>query len=126
MKKIIVVVLALSLGGCAAFNDAIGVLTASTTNPVTPTAMYEIENTLVVAASGLVTYKNLCQSKTIPQSCRQVVANIQVYTRQARALLPQLRSFVRNNDQINAIATFNLVKGLISQINALRIANGVA
>jgi len=57
MKKILLAVsLALGLSGCAALQNigtAISLGTASVANPVTPTRLYQLENTVTVVFAGL-------------------------------------------------------------------------
>jgi hypothetical protein len=130
MRKIIaVVVLTLALTGCAGINTSVfqggSSLTASVTNPVTPRMLYDIENGLTVAVSGLLAYKNACISKVVPASCRDIIANLQVYTRKAKPILVRLRVFVRNNDQVNAIGAYNEVRGLLSAFQETAAAAGV-
>ena len=50
--------------------------------------------------------------------CRANVAAIQQYTRQLPPLLAQLRSFVKDNDQINATLVYNQVVTLVANFKA--------
>lgn len=129
MRRIIIALtLALSLGGCAGVPDPFKLLTlatASVQNPVTPTMLYQAEQGMVAVVEGLLIYKDSCARKVIPQSCREVIAQIQVYTRQAKPLLVSLRKFVRENDQVNAVAVYNAVQDLLAKIKAARAASGV-
>ena len=130
MRKILAVaMLALALTGCAGMNTSIfqggSSLTASVTNPVTPRMLYDVENGMTVAVSGLLAYKNACIAKVVPVSCRGVIASLQVYTRKAKPILVSLRSFVRNNDQVNAITAYNSVKDLLSGFQQTAQAAGV-
>ena len=132
-KTIVVLTLALGLSGCASLGKVgenvlglpSGVLTTSINNPVTPAMLYEVENGMVIAVSGLLAYRNACAAGTIPPSCRPIIAKLQTYTRAARPVLVRLRAFVRNNDQVNAVIAFNSVRGLIDDFKATAIANGV-
>lgn len=129
MRKIfIAAILAVSLGGCAELQKITGALTLATTginNPVTPTHLYEAENGMIVALAALNAYRRSCIQALIPPSCRDTIARIQVYTRKMKPMLVRLRVFVKTNDQVNAIGTYNLVMQLISDFKAEAIRSGV-
>lgn len=141
MKRLAVILaLGLSLTGCAGLDFSKSILaggasfTAPITNPVTPRMVKDLENGARVAVAGLVTYRRLCVAGNIDVSCRGHIENIQFFTKQicskyeqarcTEGLLPELRAFVRTNDQVNAISTFNLIRGIISDIKAARAAAG--
>ena len=128
MKRLFIIcTLALSLGvsGCANLPKIIDLATTGISNPVTPDMVYRVENGMIVAVSGLLAYKRACIAKKIDQSCRGIIVKLQVYTRQAAPVIRDLRAFVRDNDQVNAIKAYNLVSGLLDQFKAAAIANGV-
>lgn len=135
MKRFLILcTVALSLGGCAGtlppliesiFNLPKGVLTASVTNPVTPDMMYDVENTAVIAVSGLLAYKRACIAKSIDQSCRDVIPRLQVYTRKIRVALPDLRKFFRANDQLNASIAYNEIRSLLDGFKSTATDAGV-
>lgn len=132
MRRILIVILALSLGGCAALDpNGRSILAggssfvASIDNPVTKQKLYQIEQGLVAATQILLVYKRACAQQAIPPSCVAVIAQIQVYTRQAEPLLVDLRRFVKTNNQLSAITIYNELTGLLARINAARSANGV-
>lgn len=126
MRKLaIVLALSLGLSGCANLSQVLTFATTSVNNPVTPAMVYKVENTMIVAVSGLLAYKNACIAKTIDQSCRTTIPKLQVYTRQAAPVIKQLRAFVRTNDQVNAIKAYNLVSALLDDFKATAVANGV-
>jgi hypothetical protein len=131
MKRLLLaIVLILPLTGCAGlaesvFNLPTGVLTKSIQNPVTTKQLYEIENGLVIAVVALNVYKDKCIRKEIEQSCRNTVRRLQTYTRKAPPLIKSLRSFVRENDQVNARVVFNSLYGLFTNFRALATAKGV-
>lgn len=127
MKRLaLVFALALSLGGCANLPKIIDLATGNgLTNPVTPEMVYKVENTMILAVSGLLAYKNACIAKTIDQSCRGTIMKLQVYTRQAAPVIKDLRVFVRTNDQVNAVKAYNLVSGLLDSFKSTAVAAGV-
>jgi len=128
MKRLFIIcTLALSLGvsGCANLPKIIDLATTGISNPVTPDMVYRVENGMIVAVSGLLAYKRACIAKKIDQSCRGIIVKLQVYTRQAAPVIRDLRAFVRDNDQVNAVKAYNLVSGLLDQFKATAIENGV-
>ena len=135
MKRLaILLVVALSLGGCAGLMERfIGFdVTASIDNPVTPDRLNKIEQAGRIATAGLLTYRRLCILKKIDRSCRGVITDIQFYTRQLcttyaegrcqTGVLADVRTFVRTNDQVNAIKAFNLARDLMNTIQIKRTA----
>lgn len=126
-RPILVLAFAASLSGCASITSQFAGfdVTASVSNPVTPERLYRVEQAARVATAGLLTYRRLCILRKIDQSCRQTIASIQVYTRRLSPVLVSLRTFVRANDQINAINTFNLAREILTEIQAQRTAANV-
>jgi hypothetical protein len=120
MKKLsLAIVLALSLAGCAQLGNigtGISLVTASVSNPVTPTREAEIEQAIDAAIAVLNGYKKACQQGTADKNCRANISAIQVYTRQIGPLIAQLRNFVDTNDQINAIVVYNQVVTLYTNL----------
>lgn len=119
--------IALSLGGCAQLQ---AVLQATSTiqagaNAVTPNMLYDVENAAIVAFAGLNAYKKSCVQKVIPQTCRAVIKNIQLYTRNVPPLLTSLRAFVRRGDQPSAVSTYNTLAQLITNIKVIAASNNV-
>lgn len=126
MKKLLAItLLSASLAGCGVFSDsAKSVLlggtsiTAGVSNPITPATLYKAEQVATIAVSGLLTYKRLCASGTIPTSCYDTIARIQEYTRKLKPMFVQLRTYVRTNDQINALALYQQVQAIVTQLQA--------
>lgn len=136
MKRLfLVLTLALGVSGCANLPPILNFVTTGVNNPVTPDMVYRAEQAMIIAVSGLKAYKNACIAKTIDQSCRVTIGRLQVYTRQlcttfvaekcATGALPDLRQFVRSNDQINAVKAYNLVSGLLDSFKSTAVAAGV-
>lgn len=130
MKRYLAIgLLAFSLGGCAtlptihAIETAIQLGTATIANPVTKQRLYQIEQAITIVFVGLNTWKDQCKARTIPASCRDQIAHVQIYTRQLPIYLKQLRTFVKNDDQINAILVFNRVTETISAVKAQAAVN---
>jgi len=129
MKKVLLVLtLAISLAGCATIKNietAIQLGTASIANPVTKTRLNQMESAITILFGGLNAWKKTCQDGLIPQSCREQIGAVQVYTRQIPPYLAQLRAFVKNDDQINATVVFNNITTLIGTVKTQAAASGV-
>lgn len=110
----IVVALFLFCAGCA-----------SVQNPITKDRLYAAENGAIVVFAGLNAYKQSCMLNIIPQSCREVIARMQVVTRQIPPYLTQLRVFVKNNDQVNALVAYQQVQVLIATAKSIAASNSV-
>jgi hypothetical protein len=50
--------------------------------------------------------------------CRVNIAAIQKYTRQMPPLITQLRGFVDNNDQVNAVVVYNQLTSLYTNFKS--------
>ncbi len=130
MKRILIVTaLALSLAGCAemqAISNGVSLATASISNPVTKTKEGEIELALNSAVQVLMTYKRACIAGTADKNCRDNIAQIQAYTRQIKPMVIQLRGFVDNNDQVNAVVVYNQLSQLYVNMKAAASSLGVS
>lgn len=124
MKKLLralLLVLALPLAGCAGDSILRGgtSIIASTENPITSDRLFQIEATFDIAVKAAKAYRRSCLRKALPQSCREIVEYIRPLASTARrTLLPRLRAYVRDNDQVNAIKVFFELKGLVEDIKA--------
>jgi len=133
MRKFVIATtlsLSLTLGGCQFFKNLeaafqTGDITASVVNPVTRERLDQLEQVAVLVFTGLNAWKQSCINGTIPVTCKQQIASVQVYTRQIPPYLAQLRVFVKTNDQVNAIVLFNNITSLISNIRTQAAASGV-
>ena len=129
MKRILAVaLLAFGLAGCAQLQQAWqagALVTASYTNPVTKDQLYQAENALTIAFAGLNAYKKSCALGAADTHCKDNVAKIQAYTRRIPPLLAQLRTFVKTNDQINAVVVYNQIVQLVTNLKAEAVASGV-
>jgi len=129
MRKIfLILALSLSLAGCAtleAVTDGISLATKSIANPVTPADEAQVEVALNAAIDLLKSYKQACAQGAADTHCRGNVAQIQAYTRQIPPMVAQLRTFVDNNDQINAAVVYNQLKALYVNVKATAAQLGV-
>lgn len=128
MRKLIILALALSLGGCATIKNietAISLGTASIANPVTPTRLNQMESALTLVFAGLNAWKQSCVQGLIPPACKTQIGGVQVYTKQIPPYLAQLRTFVKANDQVNATVVFNNLTDLIGTVKSQAASGGV-
>lgn len=129
MRKLIAVCLvAFSLSGCAALQniqDVISIGTASVTNPVTPERLRQVEAGVSIVFTGLNTWKRSCVQGLINPNCKEQIMAVQVYTRKLPPYLVQLRTFVKNDDVVNASVVFNNITKLISAIKAQAAVSNV-
>jgi len=130
VKRIfLAIIVSLSLAGCAsmqAITDGLSLVTASVTNPVTPIKEAQIELALNSAVKVLLTYKRACAAGGADVNCRDNIRQIQVYTRQIKPMVAQLRTFVDNNDQVSAIDAYNELKTLYTNMKAAAASLGVS
>jgi hypothetical protein len=129
MRKIILaLMLSASLAGCAdlqAITGGLSLATKSIANPVTPADEAQVEVAIGAAVDLLKAYKQACAQGTADVHCRANVAQIQAYTIQIKPLIGQLRSFVDNNDQINAAVVYNQLKALYVNVKATATQLGI-
>lgn len=118
----------LALGGCAqlqAIGTAVKLGTASVTNPITPVREAQIEAGFDAAVQLLLVYRRNCIAGRADVHCKQNIRMIQPYTIRAQALLPQLRRFSDQNDQINAVVVFNQLSALYADMQSTAAQVGV-
>ena len=130
MKRIIIALtLSLALTGCAdlqAITGGLSLATKSIANPVTKSEEAQVELAIQTAVDALKAYKKACIAGTADKNCRANIAQIQVYTRQVPGLVAQLRSFVDNNDQINATVIYNQLQALYVNVKGVATSLGVS
>lgn len=124
MKKLILafgLCVPLVLGGCAELDNlktGVDLATASITNPVTKTKEAQVELAIDAAITALNGYRQACINHTADKNCRSNIVAIQRYTRQMPPLLVQLRGFVDNDQQLNAIAVYNQLVNLYTNFKS--------
>ena len=111
MKRLVLALtVVFALGGCAQLQTLQNVAkfaTATITNPVTKEMEAQIELGFDAGVQILLAYRRACIAGTADKNCRRNIEVIQPYTRQAKPLIAQLRSFVDSNDQVNAVVVYN-------------------
>lgn len=129
MRKLLAIVMVtLSLGGCAqlsAVSQGISLATKTITNPVTKEDEAKVELAMDTALQLLLTYRRACIAGNADKNCRANIEMLQPYTRAAVPLLKQLRGFVDNNDQINASVVYNQLTSLYVNLKAAAQSVGV-
>ncbi len=132
MNRIIAAVavsLSLLLASCSpptfeAIKTAISLGSASTTNPITPTRLNQMESAARVLFASLNAWRASCVQGVINQDCTQQIRTVQVYTLQIKPYLSQLRAFVKNNDQVNAVVVWNQLTDVIATVRSQASAAG--
>lgn len=122
MKKVLILVLALGLGACEPFDrfaSVIGPATVGIEQPISRDTLADVESGFIVVFAALNAYKESCVRKVIPQSCRNVIEQMQAYTVMLPPLIRNLRMFVKNNDQVNALTVYRTVTGLMDDLKAV-------
>lgn len=129
MRKIIIALtLSLSLAGCAQLQTLQNIAhfaTATVNNPVTPAMEAQIELGFDAAVQILLTYRRACIAGNADLNCRRNIEIIQPYTTQAKPVIARLRSFVDNNDQVNAVVAYNQLVGLYGSLKTSAAAVGM-
>jgi len=128
MKRILIIALTLSLGACAqmqAIGTGISLATKSIANPVTKAEEAQVELAMDTALQALLTYKQACIAGSADKNCKANIAQIQPYVRQVKPLVAQLRTFVDNNDQINATVVYNQLTALYANVKQVATNLGV-
>lgn len=127
MKRLaILFALALTLGGCADIKTAFDVATTPVT--ITEETVYKSENALKAVTVGFVGYRRLCIKKVIDpvtRNCRAVIERVQPYTKSAALAIVDMRKSVRENNQVNALAAYNALQSLLTNIQNERQKAGV-
>ena len=127
-KFLAMAIVALSLGGCAEFQALRGTValgTASVNNPITPAREAQIEAAIDAGVQALLAYRRACLAGTADVNCRQNIRLAQPYTVQLKKLVVRLRTFVDNNDQVNAIVVFQQIVPLYEVMKSIAATAGV-
>ena len=136
MRKLFLALpVALALGGCASggtlgtfvknVETVFTVGTASTANPITKTREAQIEIAVDSAFQLLLAYRHACEAHTADTHCVGNIIQIQAYTKPLKPLIAQLRGFVDNNDQVNAVVIFNQLSTLYGNAKTIAASAGV-
>lgn len=112
-KLILFTVLALGLSACATFQ-----------NPLSPSRMDALNASWGTALSLANGYYQSCERRIIPQSCRTVVARMQVAVRPIHAKVLRARAFAKN-PTISTIDLINVASDAVNDFKLLQSEMGV-
>lgn len=118
MRKIVVLSIALALGGCATSR-----LTLDTT--VSRNALLGVESAYGIALSGERTYKKLCQTHAVTGSCRTIVAQLQAADRTAIQSIHAAVAFVKTYPNVDASNVIGAANTAVYQLQSILTSNGV-
>lgn len=127
-KYLAIVLVSFSLvgGGCAPQLAVLSAATKTIQNPVTKNDLFQIEASLKLVTTGLKTYRRLCLQDAVDKNCRSNIEAIQPYSSQVYPLLAELSSFVRTNDQVNAIVVYKRLVNIYTSITTEAAARGIS
>ena len=112
MKKLAVLVLALSLAGCVN-GKAINPF-ASFANPATKDALAKLEAAYGAAASIALAGRNACAKRELPPICRTYVVQAQKADLYAYNQIVVARTFVKNNPTVDASVILSTAQDAVS------------
>lgn len=116
MKKLAVILLGLSLAGCAYFQ-----------NPINRNRLEVITDSYGIAQSAAVEYRTLCLAGTLPagqKGCRSNIGKIQAYDRAAVSSLSNANTFLKNNPNSDATSAIAAAEASVSAFKSATAAYG--
>jgi hypothetical protein len=113
MNRIIPIVLALALAGCAGLNPF-----SPVKNPVSATNLYEAELVFDGTLKTFIELKGLCVNRALPSVCRTYVKTGQGYIVNAYAADKAARSFIAYNPTLDATNVVQAFTGIVSNFQA--------
>lgn len=139
-KALIVVALALTLGGCAGsgVEKFVSAVTTTIKNPVGTVDLYRAKNVYASALEIAVKYRDYCWSKPyaalmadpiarpICQRRRPIVRSLQAADTKAYAAIRSAENFVRNNPTINATSAIGAAWAAVTDFQSLAASTAVA
>lgn len=113
MKKLLIAAaMALCLGGCANFNPFASFQNVSTQS------LASAEESYGGALAIAVAYRNACDQRLIPSSCRTIVKSIQIAENYAYGQLKVARDFVKNNPTVDATVIITTAQQAVAAFQA--------
>ena len=109
MKKLAIIVLALTLGACTFVNPF-----TSVSNPVSTTNLYEGELVFDASLKTFDQLKSLCVTRVLPPSCRTYVKQGQAIIVNVYAADNAARGFITANPTLDATNIVQAFTGLVS------------
>jgi len=129
MRKYLAIILvsfSLAGAGCAPQLAMLSAATKTIENPVTKNDLFQIEASLKLVTTGLKTYRRHGLQGAVDKNCRSNIEAIQRYSSQVYPLLAELSSFVRTNDQVNAIVVYKRLVNIYTSITTEASARGIS
>ncbi len=116
MKKLIVIALAISLGGCALFQNF--------ANPLTRSRLDTINASWGAALAIAANYHDACAQRLIPPSCRPIVVRLQAAAIPAQAAVKRANA-ASITATTNAAQLIELASDAINDFKVLQMTYGV-
>ncbi len=110
-------VLAFALSGCAAF--------AQITNPVTKDRVIVVKEGLAIAKIGAAAYRDSCDQRIIPPSCRTVVAQLVKANRKADILMARVDALRKLGPSINLDQALGQLSDAVNDFKVLIPTGGI-
>lgn len=114
MRTLAVIVLALSLAGCASLK-----------NPFTSSDLGAVKATYGAVLSAANGYKRACIAKLIPRSCRDIVMRLQPVEQRAYTAIKDADRFIRENPTVSATEVIQIARYAVEAFRSLKETYGV-
>lgn len=117
MKRLLIVIVALTVAGCAGTLDKVNEVYTDVTGPTT---IYQVKNTYAAADTLVINYRKYCWSKPyseiladpiakpVCQSRRSVVLTAQDARRKASSAIATAEKFIANNPTLSPSTVINV------------------
>lgn len=109
-----VVILAISLAGCAGAQQFFNAAVNGVANPVSAVNLYEAELVFDATIKTFVELRGLCANRTLPPACRTYVKQGQKLVRNAAAADIAARNFITSNPKLDAANVVGAFTGIVS------------
>lgn len=114
MHKIIIAFAALVLASCATLQ-----------NPITSDRLTTIKEGYGLVLSAAVAYRNSCDQRLIPSSCRKVVPQLVSADAKVRVALGRLSSIQKLGPSISTAAAIDQLSAAVNDFKVIAASNGV-
>lgn len=126
MKRLIIVlVAALTLGGCANIQNGFNEIKTAVHDTFTPDNFDSVTILMGTAESAGYSYKDLCERKIINKKCWIAIENLQPYENKAYLAYNALKKFVKSNPTADASTFIKEAKDAITSFRNLQKQNGM-
>lgn len=107
MRIIAAIILSVSLAACATIKN------------ITPTTLADLESVYGAAEAIAVGYRDSCDNRLLPPSCRMIVPAVQKYGAMAQEKVLAARKFVAENPTVDASAQVAIAFAAVKQLKAV-------